>query len=790
MADSAWSAPAYVEAALLEPGDWSAQWITPATGGGIFDPAPVLGTRFDVSDGLVDARLRITALGIFEARINGALVSEDHFAPGWSSYDHRLRYQNYDVTALLQPGENDLEALLGNGWYRGRIASFSLHRGHPYGEKLALLAQLELTFADGRRETIGSDGGWSAGGSRVLANDFYDGQTTDLHLPVRPARDGAVTVVPSPGVELVAPVAPAVRETQTVPAVSTTLTASGRLLVDFGQNVVGWVRLRVRGEAGQRVSVRHAEVLENGELSLRPLRSAKVTDTYILAGTGDAGAAWDAAGGVAGVAGAAGAAGVASVAAELGELLEPNLVFHGFRYIDIDGLNAAEDPATELLSVEAVVLGSDLERTGWFETSSVELNQLHQNVVWGMRGNFLDVPTDCPQRDERLGWTGDIQVFAPTATSLFDVSGFLSSWLADLAADQLPDGTVPAVIPRVFLEEKPLAGWGDAAVIVPWALYEAYGDRAILERQYPSMTRWHDRVTADTTDNLWLGGDQLGDWLDPLAPPDAPAKAQADPDVVASAYYARSIDLLARVAAVLGRHDEAERYERLATGIRAAFNREFVSPEGIVRSDCQTVYALAIRWRLITDADVLALAGQRLRELVDERNFTVATGFLGTPVILDALLDAGQLDAAYAMVLGHEHPSWLYSVDLGATTVWERWDSLLPDGSVNPGEMTSFNHYAFGAVADWMHRVIGGLTPTSPGYRDVSIAPRLGGDLTSASISHLSPFGLIAADWCLNGGVFALALTVPVGVTAAVTLPSGEHHRVTHGEHVFTCDVP
>ncbi|RFA15560.1 hypothetical protein B7R22_06860 [Subtercola boreus] len=776
--ESEWSTPAYVEAALLEAGDWNAQWITPSAGAESTDPAPVLGTRIDVGEGLVDARLRITALGIVVARINGALVSTDHFAPGWSSYDHRLRYQSYDVTALLHAGENDFQALLGNGWYRGRIASFSLHRGHPYGERLALLAQLELTFADGSRQIIGSDSSWRAGSSGVLVNDFYDGQTTDLRVPLCRRPTGAVETLPPLDVDLVAPVAPPVRETQRVAAVSTTRTADGRLLIDFGQNVVGWVRMRVRGEAGQRIVVRHAEVLEKDELSLRPLRSAKVTDTYILSGadgTGDGDRA--------------------------GELLEPNLVFHGFRYVDITGLGAdsqndgvqSDDPQTTrsaLLSIEAVVLGSALERTGWFASSNPDLNQLHQNVVWGMRGNFLDVPTDCPQRDERLGWTGDIQVFAPTATDLFDVSGFLSSWLADLAADQLPDGTVSAVVPRVFLEEKPLAGWGDASIIVPWALYEAYGDRGVLERQYSSMTRWHARVTtAASADHLWVGGDQLGDWLDPLAPPDAPAEAQADPDVVATAYYARSTDLLARAAAVLGRHAEAEQYASLAMSIRAAFNREFVSPHGIVRSDCQTVYALAIRWKLIADPNVLALAGRRMRELVDERNYTVATGFLGTPAILDALTDAGQLDAAYAMVQGHEHPSWLYSVDLGATTIWERWDSILPDGSVNPGEMTSFNHYAFGAVADWMHRVIGGLTATSPGYREVTIAPRVGGDLTSASVSHLSPYGLIAADWTLNGGVFGLAVTVPVGVRALVVLPSGESHYVLHGEHVFTTEV-
>ncbi|AIY02689.1 hypothetical protein ART_3090 [Arthrobacter sp. PAMC 25486] len=747
-----WSPSSVVEAGLLVQQDWDAQWISPSAGAAVDHAAPVLGTTFLVEEGLVEARLRISALGIVVATINGLAVSGDHFAPGWTSYEHRLRYQSYDVAALLTPGENELAALLGNGWYRGRVASFDLHRGAPYGDYLGLLAQLEITYADGRRVDVSTDTSWRAGESNILANDFYDGQFTDLRtstfLPVA-ELDGNVRELPPHAALLVAPTAPPVRKTQCLPVRTLTPLSEGRTLIDFGQNLVGWVRLCVTGKRGDRVVVRHAEVLEDGELSLRPLRSAQATDTYILSGAAQ-------------------------------EVLEPRLVFHGFRYIEVSG--AMLNPA----DIAAVVISSDLTRTGWFETSDPAVNDLHNNVVWGMRGNFLDVPTDCPQRDERLGWTGDIQVFAPTASALFDVSGFLSSWLTTLGDDQLSDGTVPAVIPRVFRTETPYAGWGDAAVIVPWTLFERYGDLGILRRQYGSMQGWVEKVGAIAgEDLLWTQGEQLGDWLDPLAPPDAPAAAQADPGVVATAYFARSTQLLAWAAEALGYRDDALLYEERAAGIRAAFEQKYVTEDGIVFSDCQTVYAMALRWDLIADVPRRELAGRRLAALVARHQYTVATGFLGTPLILDALSDSGNIAAAYKMVVCRENPSWLYSVDMGATTVWERWDAMLPDGSVNPGVMTSFNHYAFGAIADWMHRKIAGLTPLAPGYRHVRIAPIPGGGITSSSFEHVSPYGGIGVRWTLRDGLFKLNVQLPVGVTAEVRLPNGDQHDVGQGEYEF-----
>lgn len=752
---SQWSRAAVVEAGLLEPGDWTAAWITPVTGAELADPAPLLERDVEVAGELLRARLYISALGIFVASVNGTRVGNEHFAPGWTSYDREVGYRTYDLTALLRPGVNTMEVLLGNGWYRGRIASFGLHRGRPYGERLALLAQLELTYCDGHRVVWRTDESWETGPSQVLNDDFYDGQTTDLTWSDGARRSGTVeqlTLVPP---AITAPVGPPVRELETLAAIRVWPAPAGALLVDFGRNVVGWARLSVRGSLGGSVTVRYAEVLEHGELSVRPLRSALATDRYVLAG------------------------GVT-------EVLEPSLTFHGFRYAEITGITDVKS-----VDVVAVVLGTDLRPTGTFETSNKLLNQLHTNVVTSMRGNFLDIPTDCPARDERLGWCGDAQIFAATATALSDVAGFLSSWLRTLAGDQLADGTVPVVVPRVFSTETATAGWGDAAVIVPWVLYQRYGDVGVLHRQYDSMRAWVERVAELAgPELLWAGGPQLGDWLDPLAPPDAPSRARADPDVVATAYFARSTDLLARTAGVLGRHLDMQRYRELAERIRQAFIAAYVAPDGTIRSDCQTVYSLALHWDLLPDGDLRTGAGCRLVELVRSRGHTVTTGFLGTPVILDALCSVGAVEDAYAMVNCRAFPSWLYAVDLGATSMWERWDSMRPDGSVHPDEMTSFNHYAFGAVADWMHRTIGGLASTAPGYREVRIAPVPGGGVTSAAVTHLSPYGRIAVSWRIRFGRLMIRLQVPVGVTATVALPDGtERGGVGHGRHEFSCSV-
>ncbi|MFI7544001.1 family 78 glycoside hydrolase catalytic domain [Actinoplanes sp. NPDC049599] len=748
---SEWSAPATVERGL---DDWAARFISPAAIGGEGMPAPVLTGRIVLPGGIVRARLYATAHGLYTAELNGVRVGDHELAPGWTSYQHRLRYQSYDVTGLVRPGQNRLDVLLGNGWFRGRLG-FQGRRG-LYGDRLALLAQLEVTTADGTVHRLTTDSSWTAADSGVLADDLYDGQRTDLRDGAR--RTDAVEVIDADLGRLVAPDGPPVRVTEVLAARRVWTSPAGHTLVDFGQNVVGRVRLRVRGRAaGDEVVVRHAEVLENEELGVRPLRTARATDTYLLAGPDEA-------------------------------VLEPTLTFHGFRYAEVTGV-----PDLRAADVEAVVIGSDLRRTGWFESSHALLNRFHDNVVWGMRGNFVDVPTDCPQRDERLGWTGDIQVFSPTASFLFDSAGLLAGWLADLAAEQQKDGSVPYVIPDVIRRPGPAtAAWGDAATIVPWVLYRRTGDLGLLARQLPSMRAWVDRMAELAgPDRLWSGGFQFGDWLDPTAPPDSPFQARADPDVVATAHLARSAEIVARAAALLGDTAGARQYDLLAAQVRAAFAREYVTSTGRVLGDAATTYALALQWSLLPAEAQRRHAGRRLADLVRTAGFRIGTGFVGTPLMTDALTDAGEPELAYRLLLQTGCPSWLYPVTMGATTVWERWDSMLPDGGINPGEMTSFNHYALGAVADWLHRRVAGLAPAAPGYRRLLVRPVPHRRLTFAAARHLTPYGEAAVSWRRADGRLRLSVTVPVGTEAEVHVPGATAAvEVRHGTHEWTVADP
>ncbi|TDU84272.1 alpha-L-rhamnosidase [Kribbella voronezhensis] len=749
---SDWSDPAVVEAGLLSPGDWTARFVTPREIGAIGSPAPIVGGSIDLPDDIVQARLYATAHGVYVPELNGHRVGDEHLAPGWTAYQHRLRYQTHDVTDFVRPGANQLDFLLGNGWYRGRLG-FHGQRA-VYGDRLAVLAQLEVTTADGTVHTLATDGSWTARESQIVADDLYDGQRVDLTHQPAPAT--GVEVLDADLTLLVAPDGPPVRVVEVVPALKIWTSPAGKTLVDFGQNLVGHVRLTVRGgSAGDEIVVRHAEVLENDELGVRPLRTAKATDSFVLAGPGET-------------------------------VLEAELTFHGFRYAEVTGV-----PDLAAGDLEAVVISSDLRRTGWFESSDQLLDRFHENVVWGMRGNFVDVPTDCPQRDERLGWTGDIQVFSPTATFLFDSAGFLDSWLADLAAEQQKDGSVPFVIPDVLRDASPsTAAWGDAAVVVPWVLYQRTGDLDLLARQLPSMRAWVDRMTDLAGDDLlWTGGFQFGDWLDPAAPPDNPFRAKADPDVLATAHLARSAQIVAEASELTG--DSSKEYADLAARVRAAFAAEYATEGGRVLSDAPTTYAMALQWALLPTEAQRRRAGLRLADLVRTAGFRISTGFVGTPLMADALTDVGEPDLAYRLLLQTGCPSWLYAVTMGATTIWERYDSMLPDGSINPGEMTSFNHYALGAVADWMHRRVAGLAPGSAGYSSIVVHPLPASQLTRAAARHLTPYGEARVAWERNGGSFHLAVTVPVGSTATVHLPgSSEPIEVRHGDHEWTVDDP
>jgi alpha-L-rhamnosidase len=770
-----WSPPVTLEAGLLDPRDWQAM---PVGANWPEDPEsddrrPALVRREFYLDGEpVSARLYASAHGLYEAEINGRRVGDDALSPGWTAYSRRLRYYTYDVTSHLRAGANAIGAWLGDGWYRGRMGWRGGFR-NVFGTDLSFIGQLEVRLADGRVQIIATDGEWRAAPSPIVRTGNYDGERYDARAErpgwSRPGFDdhgwtpvGARRRDPA---TLVAPTGPPVRCTQEVPAAKVATSPSGRQFLDFGQNLVGRLRIRLRGERGTVVTLRTAEVLQDGEIFTRSLRTAASTDTYTLAG-GET------------------------------EEWEPRFTFHGFRYVEVTGWPGDLEAAAAAGDVVARVYHTDMRRTGWFECSDELLNRLHENIVWSMRGNFLDIPTDCPQRDERAGWTADIQVFAPTASYLYDCGGMLTSWLADVAAEQLPDGTVPWYVPVIpahamWTPIRPGAAWGDAAVLVPWTLYQRFGDTGIVAAQYESARRWVDLIARLAgPGRLWEEGFQLGDWLDPDAPPDDPAAAKTDKHLVATAYFAWSARHLGALAAVLGRADEARDYERLADEVAAAFaGRYGAAAEGRLTSDAATAYALTIVFGLAPDERARQAYGDRLAELASAAGFRVSTGFVGTPLIADALTATGHTDVAYRLLLARDCPSWLYPVLQGATTIWERWDSLLPDGTVNPGQMTSFNHYALGSVGDWMHRVIAGLAPAAPGYREILFRPRPGGGLTSASAAHESPYGRVGIAWRIREGHLDVEVEVPAGTTAVLDLPGQPPRSLGPGAHSASAPI-
>ena len=769
-----WSPPTTLEAGLLEPADWRA---LPVGGNWPEDPdsddrRPSLVRReFHLDGEPVSARLYASAHGLYEAEINGRRVGDDAMSPGWTVYPKRLRYYTYDVTSYVRAGANAIGAWLGDGWYRGRLGWRGGFR-NLFGDDLSFIGQLEVRFADGRVRTIATDGEWSASPSPIVRTGNYDGERYDAReeqpgwsLPGFDEHGWTpVGVRQRDTATLVAPTGPPVRCVEEIPVAKVLTSPSGRQILDFGQNLVGRLRIRLRGERGSVVTMRTAEVLQGGEIFTRSLRGAASTDTYVLTG-GEV------------------------------EEWEPRFTFHGFRYVEVTGWPGDLSLAATTGDVVARVYHTDMRRTGWFKCSDELLNRLHENIVWSMRGNFLDIPTDCPQRDERVGWTGDIQVFAPTASYLYDCGGMLASWLADVAVEQLPDGTVPWYVPVIparvmWTPIRPGAGWGDAAVLVPWTLYQRFGDVGIVAAQYESARKWVDLIARLAgPDRIWGDGFQLGDWLDPAAPPDDPAVSKTDKHLVATAYFGWSARHVAAMAAVLGRAEEARDYALLADEVTAAFTRRYGASGSKLTSDTATAYALAIVFGLVPDDQTRQAYGDRLAELAAAAGFRVSTGFLGTPLITDALTATGHTRIAYGLLCARECPSWLYPVTQGATTVWERWDSLLPDGTVNPGQMTSFNHYALGSVGDWMHRVVAGLAPAAPGYREILFRPRPGGGLTSASAVHESPYGRVSIAWEINDGQLEVTLNVPTGTTAVLDLPGQSPRRLGPGPHAATATL-
>lgn len=760
-----WSAPLRIVSGIAPA--WQAKPIALAAPASIAQPA-LLRRGFIPDRPVARATLFWTALGVTDMTLNGRPVDDAVLTPGWTTYQERLVYETSDVTALITEGENVLGASLAGGWYTEEYAVLTKPKRF-YGDQPRLLAQLLLEYVDGTTQTIATDGTWRASGEGpVLASGIYAGE----HADGRRRQHGwdaagfddsawAPVIVTDDGLPaLEARMAPPVRRTETLPVATAGTTPSGRILLDVGQNVVGRLRVRVTGPAGTVITIRHAEVLDAGDLARRPLRDAAATDSYTLAGDGV-------------------------------EVWEPQFTFHGFRYADIDGWPGDFDAG----DVDVIVLGSDLRRTGWFDSSHDQLNRFHENVVWTLRGNYLAVPQDCPQRDERLGWTGDTQLFTPTAEFLYDCHAFLRSWLRDLAIEQRRlGGLVPLFAPDVvpgFTDRGPVAAWGDAIAIIPRVLADSSGDLTLLSEFYPGMRAWADLVLEHRdADGLWTSGRQLADWLDPNAPPNAPARGRTDTDIVATAYLARTLALTADIARELDEHGDAARFAVEAEATRRAYVDTYVTPAGRMMCDTQTAYALTIAFDLVTDPDLRQRVADRLADVVRRDGYRIATGLVGTAVIAPALTSGGHHDAAERLLLQTEAPSWLYPVTVGATTVWERWDGLREDGTLNPGAMISFNHVALGSVAAWLHSDVAGLSAIEPGYRVIGIAPRPLSHLDHARAEHDTPYGRAASGWRRDGARLEITAVVPPNTTAIVDLPDGARHRVGSGVHEWVLEAP
>ena len=724
---SEWSKVAHWEMGMLETADWKAKWITPdlLENETKSNPAPLLRREFSMNKKVERARLYATAMGLYEMSLNGKRVGDEYFTPGWTSYDFRFQYQTFDVTSSLKNGANCLAAMLGDGWFRGRMAWNPKNNRNRYGKKLALLAQLVITYKDGTQQIVTSDDQWKSSTGAVLESDIYNGETYDARLEQAGWNEAGfndkswkpATVLEAPKAKLVAPAGPPVKAMEEITPVKVLHTPAGDTVLDMGQNMVGWVRFRVTAPAGTTITLRHVEVLDKaGNFYTDNLRSAKQMIRYTTKGQGT-------------------------------ETFEPHFTFQGFRYVAVSGWPGELKPQ----DFAGVVVHSAIRRTGSFETSNALLNQLQHNILWGQKGNFLDVPTDCPQRDERLGWTGDAQVFARTASFNHDTAAFYTKWLKDVALDQEDDGAVPFVIPNVLSHETrqgeaASAGWADVALVVPWTVYQSYGDKRILEEQYPSMKAWVEYMRRQAGEKyVWSNGFSFGDWLAFATTRSDYPGATTDKDLIQTAYFARSTALLAKTATVLGKKEDAAEYASLEEKIKSAFQKEFVAPNGRLSSNTQTAYALALAFELLPQAQ-RASAAARLAD--DVKKFGhLTTGFLGTPFLCQTLSDYGYLDIAYMLLNRTEYPSWLYPLTKGATTIWERWDGIKPDGTFQDPGMNSFNHYAYGAIGEWMYRIVTGieLDEAHPGYKHVLIQPQPGGGLTFANASVESIYGRVAS---------------------------------------------
>ncbi len=739
------------EMGLPHAADWHAKWITfvGSNKDELNTPAPHLRKSFALDKPVLRARIYASAKGLYRLFLDGKPVGTQLLAPGWTDYQKRVDYQTYDVTSMLRQGSHALGIELGNGWYCGRVGWQKTPNN--YGTKPEGIAQLVVDYADGTKAEVVTDSSWKESKGAIISDDLLMGESYDARKEL--------TGWTSPGyddtnwhpveahdldVPLISQPSPPVQQLQVLkPVRFIPQPKPDTYVFDLGQNMVGWARLKVRGSAGETVNLRFAEMLNpDKSVYVTNLRGAKATDSYTLKGKGL-------------------------------EVFEPSFTTHGFRYVEVTGYPGKPS----LGAISGIVVGSNNEQVGSFTTSNQLVNQLQHNIYWGERGNYLSIPTDCPQRDERLGWMGDAQIFVRTACYNNDIAGFMTKWTQDVEDAQSPEGGFSDVSPRLVDKSDGAPAWGDAGVIVPWTIYKCYGDTRLLSRRFDSMVKWIQYIDSANPDHTWTnrGNNNFGDWLN--VNDDTPR------DVIGTAYFAYSTDLVARSAEVLGKKQEAETYRHLLEQIKAAFNEKFVDAEGKIKGDTQTDYVLALRFNLLPES-MRAAAGKRLADhIMIDRKGHLSTGFVGVGYLNPTLTAIGRTDVAYKLLLNDTYPSWGYSIRQGATTIWERWDGWTQEkGFQDPG-MNSFNHYSLGSVGEWMYRTVAGIDtdPTTPAYEKIVIHPIPGGDLTWAKGSVNTPRGLVANSWKITGDQFELTTTIPANTSATVYIPTTNAASVTEG---------
>lgn len=731
---------------------WAARWITPKD-----SSDRVLEKTFQVQGDIQSALLSISAVGLYEACLNGQKIGDEYLTPNFNDYDTAIQFQTYHVENLLRKGENTLRIMMGNGWYKGRIISFGGKDRDRYGSSCAAIAELNIRQADGKQQLIATGADWKSGKSPILRDGIYDGEVLDDTVPE--AAEGSVRILEGKPGKLTARRSLPVRRKMEIAPVQILHSKKGETILDFGQNLAGWPVFFNRLPKGAKCRLTAAEILQDGCFYHENMRTAKTVFTYIS----DGNEKW----------------------------VRPHFTYFGFRYLLAEGFGENVKPE----DFKAVVLYSDMDETGSVTTDHPLVNRLMQNVVWGQRSNFIDVPTDCPQRDERLGWTGDTQIFAGTASFNMDTAAFFRKHMWDVQNEQRKNGgKVPLIVPNVCLGGQTSAAWGDVACIVPWTLYEMYGDREMLAEMYPGMKAWvqyvHGRDIASGGRHLWDLDYHFGDWLS-LDAKEGAATGGTDQTLIATAFYYYSTKLLAKAAKALDLKEDAKNAQNLAEKIRESFQRTFISPEGHLCSDTQTAHALVLFMDLYRNQKEAEKLSDRLEELILENHGFLSTGFVGTPYLLPALARFGKGGLAYHLLLNEEYPGWLYAVKLGATTIWERWNSVLPDGTMNPEGMNSLNHYAYGSVMEWVYRYAAGLNPLLPGWKHFRLCPHPDRRLGSLRTAFDSPYGKIVSNWNFaEDDTVRYHLEVPFDTEAGLILPGKEAVILLPGKYDYVLPAP